>query len=121
MPYPTNRPVLGGLLLAVGIAMAHASAPAATEPPPPRAVILIIGDGMDDQQITIARNYLKGAAGELLLDQMPLRAASQILTTTDEVNGKPLYVADSANTATSVKNVGAFWYFGKFSLNFGCC
>ena len=25
-----------------------------------RAVILIIGDGMDDQQITIARNYLKG-------------------------------------------------------------
>jgi alkaline phosphatase len=94
--------MLGGLLLAVGIAMAHAAAPAAAEPPSPRAVILIIGDGMDDQQITIARNYLKGAAGELLLDQMPLRAASQILTTTDEVNGTPLYVADSANTATSM-------------------
>lgn len=26
-----------------------------------RNVILIIGDGMDDQQITIARNHLKGA------------------------------------------------------------
>ena len=26
-------------------------------------VILIIGDGMDDQQITIARNYLLGAGG----------------------------------------------------------
>ena len=36
----------------------------------PRAVILIIGDGMDDQQISIARNYLKGAAGKLLLDTL---------------------------------------------------
>ena len=28
--------------------------------PPGRNVVLIIGDGMDDHQITIARNYLKG-------------------------------------------------------------
>jgi alkaline phosphatase len=68
----------------------------------PRHVILIIGDGMDEQQVTIARNYLKGAQGELLLDQMPMRGASQILTTEDKVNGKPVYVADSANTATSI-------------------
>ena len=68
----------------------------------PRHVILIIGDGMDDQQITIARNYLSGAAGHLLLDEMPLRASSQILTIEDEVGGKPVYVGDSANTATSM-------------------
>ena len=68
----------------------------------PRQVILIIGDGMDEQQVTIARNYLKGANGELLLDQMPLRGASQILTIQDKVNGRPIYVADSANTATSM-------------------
>ena len=68
----------------------------------PRQVILIIGDGMDEQQITIARNYLKGANGELLLDQMPLRGAAQILTIQDQVNGRPVYVADSANTATSM-------------------
>ena len=68
----------------------------------PRHVILIIGDGMDEQQVTIARNYLEGAGGELLLDRMPLRSASQVLTITDSEDGKPVYVADSANTATSI-------------------
>ena len=29
------------------------------------SVILIIGDGMDDHQITIARNYLVGSRGKL--------------------------------------------------------
>ena len=67
-----------------------------------RNVILIIGDGMDDQQITIARNYLVGARGRLLLDDMPHRGAVQILTTEDKVGGQPVYVADSANTATSM-------------------
>ena len=65
-------------------------------------VILIIGDGMDDQQITIARNYLKGARGKLLMDQLPLRSVSQILTQDDEAPSKPVYVADSANSATSM-------------------
>ena len=68
----------------------------------PRHVILIIGDGMDEQQITIARNYLKGASGELLLDRLPMRGAAQILTIDDRVNGAPIYVADSANTASSM-------------------
>lgn len=68
----------------------------------PRHVILIIGDGMDDQQITIARNYLTGAQGRLSIDKLALRSTSQILTITNEVSGKPVYVADSANTATSM-------------------
>ncbi|MBT4522861.1 MAG: alkaline phosphatase [Halieaceae bacterium] len=68
----------------------------------PRHVILIIGDGMDDHQITIARNYLVGASGHLALDQMALRSTSQILTTEDKSDGKPVYVADSANTATTM-------------------
>jgi alkaline phosphatase len=68
----------------------------------PRQVILIIGDGMDEQQITIARDYLKGAAGQLLLDEMPQRSAVQIQSTTDTVGGQPVYVADSANTATTL-------------------
>lgn len=63
-------------------------------------VILIIGDGMDDHQITIARNYLQGARGRFLMDQMPLRAAVQVLTVDEE--GRPVYVADSANSATSM-------------------
>jgi alkaline phosphatase len=83
----------------------HAQNPADASPddaPLPRHVILIIGDGMDEQQITIARNYLQGATGRLLLDEMPLRGASQILTIEDKEDGKPVYVADSANTATSM-------------------
>tara|TARA_R110002110_G_scaffold406421_1_gene626459 strand:+ start:290487 stop:291902 length:1416 start_codon:yes stop_codon:yes gene_type:complete len=68
----------------------------------PRQVILIIGDGMDEQQITIARNYLKGASGRLLLDTLPLRSTAQILTAAESNPAQPVYVADSANTATSL-------------------
>jgi alkaline phosphatase len=85
-----------------------ASAPdPATDAPAPigstqRNVILIIGDGMGEQQVSIARNYLQGAAGRLLVDQMPVRATVQVLTSEDKIAGKPVYVADSANTATAM-------------------
>ena len=44
--------------------------------PEPSAVagpklILLIGDGMDGQQITVARNYLTGSTGRLTLDGLP--------------------------------------------------
>ena len=67
-----------------------------------RNVILIIGDGMDDQQISIARNYLRGAEGELLLDQLPTRSSVRVLTVDESKPGIPVYVADSANSATSI-------------------
>ena len=66
----------------------------------PRSVILIIGDGFDDQHVTMGRNYLSGHDGELILDGMPVRSAVQVQTV-----GKShpwQYVADSANTATSL-------------------
>ena len=84
----------------------------------PRQVILIIGDGMDQQQITIARNYLKGAAGQLLLDQLPVRSISQVLTIQDRVDGGPVYVADSANTATSMAT-GEITSRGRLSTSAG--
>ena len=68
----------------------------------PRNVILIVGDGMDDHQITIARNYLVGARGRLSLDTLPVRAVVQVLTVSEEDPEKPVYVADSANSATSM-------------------
>lgn len=65
-------------------------------------VILIIGDGMDQQQITIARDYIAGYDGRLTLDAMPLRSSVQIQTVAEENPSMPEYVADSANTATSI-------------------
>ena len=38
-------------------------------------VILFIGDGMGDSEITIARNYQQGANGRLRLDTLPLTGA----------------------------------------------
>ena len=114
----------GVLLLSALLAIAPESSRAQEHVPEksasggPRNVILIIGDGMDEQQITIARNYLHGASGQLLLDQMPLRSAVQILTTEDRVDGKPVYVADSANTATSMAT-GQITSRGRISTSAG--
>jgi alkaline phosphatase len=65
-------------------------------------VILFIGDGMDDQQITAARNYLYGAEGKTVLDNMKIRSSVQVLTVDEEDPKKMIYVADSANSATSM-------------------
>ena len=65
-------------------------------------VILIIGDGMDQHQITIARDYLVGYDGRLTLDTLPVRSSVQIQTLAEENPSMPEYVADSANTATSM-------------------
>ncbi|MAT93002.1 MAG: alkaline phosphatase [Halioglobus sp.] len=108
----------------LAIALLHATAVSAQAPVPdpggdtPRNVILIIGDGMDEQQLTIARNYLHGAAGKLLLDSLPLRAAVQVLTIEDKVDGGPVYVSDSANTATSLAT-GAVTSRGRIGTSAG--
>lgn len=121
----TIRTLLASLLLlSFGIfstlaTSANLAPGAASEPTGrPHHVILIIGDGMDEQQITIARNYLKGASGQLLLDQMPLRSAVQVLTMENRVGGKPVYVADSANTATSMAT-GAITSRGRIGTTAG--
>ena len=81
-------------LLAVSLALLAGPAQAA------RNVILVIGDGMDDQQVTIARNYLEGSRGRLGLDAMAVRSAVQVLSVDER--GSPVYVADSANSATAM-------------------
>ncbi len=119
---PSHRLLVGGLLLLILPGLARGTAvdgpvdTAATSEP--RNVILIIGDGMDEQQITIARNYLKGSAGRLLLDDMPLRSAVHIQTIEDSVGGKPVYVADSANTATTMAT-GAVTSIGRIGTSAG--
>ena len=82
------------------------------------SVILIIGDGMDDHQITIARNYLAGSRGKLLIDQLPLRSTAQVLTIDNNNPNKAIYVADSANSATSIAT-GAVTSIGRIGTSAG--
>jgi alkaline phosphatase len=82
-------------------AQAQAQAQAPIEGAAPK-VILIIGDGMDQHQITIARNYLVGYGGQLTLDTLPERSSVQTQTVAEEDPSVPEYVPDSANTATSM-------------------
>jgi alkaline phosphatase len=115
-----SRCLLASLLLCTPLGMTQNGAPEHQAAPPrqTRQIILIIGDGMDEQQITIARNYLKGATGQLLLDRMPLRSSVQVLTTEDRVDGAPVYVADSANTATAMAT-GTVTSRGRISTSAG--
>ncbi len=66
-----------------------------------RNVILLIGDGMGDSEITIARNYAKGAAGRFRgIDALPL--TGQYTTySLNKSTGKPDYDPDSAATGTA--------------------
>ena len=63
-------------------------------------VIMLLGDGMGDSEITLARNYEKGAGGSFSgLDAFPL--TGQYTTYALTKDGKPNYVPDSASTATA--------------------
>lgn len=64
-------------------------------------VILLIGDGMGDSEITIARNYHVGAAGRLSLDTLPLTGAMTTYAVQEAHPNLPDYVPDSAATGTA--------------------
>ena len=65
------------------------------------SVILLIGDGMSDPEITLARNYQLGAAGRLALDTLPLTGSYTTFAVQEDHPTLPEYVADSASTATA--------------------
>ncbi len=81
-------------------------------PAKPKSVILLIGDGMDDSMITAARNYSVGAAGRLVLDELPFAGA--MTTYGLKVGAGPkypiAYVSDSAPTASG-------WSTGKKTVD----
>lgn len=75
-----------------------------------RNVILLIGDGMGDSEITIARNYAEGAGGYFKgIDALPFTGQYTHYSLHRET-GKPDYVADSAASATA-------WASGVKSYN----
>ncbi|MBU9765679.1 alkaline phosphatase [Mycobacterium sp. TNTM28] len=74
-----------------------------------RNVILLIGDGMGDSEITVARNYAHGAGGAFAgLDAFPL--TGQYTHYSLDKNGKPTYVTDSAAS-------GSAWATGTKTYN----
>lgn len=76
-------------------------------------VILLIGDGMGDSEITVARNYAMGAGGYFKgIDALPL-TGQYTHYSLDKKTQKPDYVTDSAASATAwatgVKPIMARW------------
>lgn len=87
----------------------------ATESGRAHNVILLIGDGMGDSEITIARNYVKGAAGRFGgIDALPL--TGQYTTYSLTKDGKPDYDPDSASTGTAWAT-GSKTYDGAISVD----
>lgn len=73
-------------------------------------VILLIGDGMGDSEITAARNYAYGAGGAFPgIDALPI-AGQYTHYSLDKKTHKPTYVTDSAASATE-------WATGVKSYN----
>ena len=56
-----------------------------------RQIILYIGDGMGDSEITLARNYAVGAAGRLALDTLRFTGEDEVSACTRKTTS--LYVA----------------------------
>lgn len=81
-----------------------------------RNVILLIGDGMGDSEITIARNYAKGAGGYFKgLDALPI-TGQYTHYSLDKASGKPNYVTDSAASG-SAWATGTKTYNGAISVD----
>ncbi|WP_283194500.1 alkaline phosphatase [Rhizobium sp. AN80A] len=76
----------------------------------PKNVILLIGDGMGDSEITVARNYAVGAGQYFKgLDALPI-TGQYTHYSLDKKTGKPTYVTDSAASGTA-------WASGVKSYN----
>ncbi|GAA2421683.1 alkaline phosphatase [Streptomyces pulveraceus] len=72
-------------------------------------VILLVGDGMGDSEITLARDYTVGAGGRLHMDGFP-QTGTYTTYSVDE-HGRPGYVTDSAASATA-------WATGRKTVNY---
>ena len=79
-------------------------------------VILLIGDGMGDSEITAARNFARGAAGAFPgIDALPV-TGQYTHYALDPKTKKPDYVTDSAASATAW-NTGVKSYNGAIGVN----
>jgi alkaline phosphatase len=80
---------------------AQSGSPARSHHAKVRNVILLIGDGMGDSEITIARNYQYGAAGRLNMDALPFTGSATTYSLLETDPSKIDYVTDSAAGGTA--------------------
>ena len=99
-------PVRSILALAVvflsGCAASPNVEPTAAVQPRARSVILFIGDGLDDHQLSIGRNYLAGGYGAFSFDEFSSRAAATVSTVQENDPTIPVYVGDSGSGGTAM-------------------
>jgi alkaline phosphatase len=76
-------------------------APPSKKALPVKNVILLIGDGMGNSEITIARNYQYGAAGRLEMDALPFTGTATTYSLIETEPAKINYVTDSAAGGTA--------------------
>jgi len=69
----------------------------------PKNVIMLLGDGMGDSEITAARSYAAGAGGHLRMDEFPFTGEQTTWSVKlgPPPNTLPDYVPDSAATGTA--------------------
>ena len=67
-----------------------------------RNVIQITADGMGDQQLTIARNYLVGAGGRMAMDTLPLTGEIATWSVQESNPALPDYDSESASGGTAL-------------------
>ena len=83
---------------------------------PVKNVILLIGDGMGDSEITLARNYARGAGGFFPgIDALPI-TGQYTHYALNRQTGKPDYVTDSAASG-SAWATGTKTYNGAISVD----
>jgi alkaline phosphatase/streptomycin-6-phosphatase len=98
-----RKRTLAAAVLTASLAIWGATVAASGQDPSgrgPRNVILLIGDGMGDSEITMARNYWKGAGGRLAMDSFPSTGAYTTYSVEEFDPSKPDYVTDSSASAT---------------------
>ncbi len=104
-------------ILTLSAAPIHAAPhQAPTDTPLATNIILFIGDGMDEHQITMARNYLYNSEGSFAMEEMPVRSSVRVKTLREDNPSHFRYVADSANTASTLAT-GFFTSKGRISTS----
>ncbi|ADB54097.1 alkaline phosphatase [Conexibacter woesei] len=86
-----------------------AAVASAIDPSTPKNVILLIGDGMGESEITAARNYVGVTTARLNMDTIPFRGVATTYAVNDAAATRPNFVTDSAGG-------GSQWSTGRKTL-----